>query len=257
MLTQLSTLSSQLLRDLAGEVLLGAREATLRKLLGDGLAVQVFPVIAAMLKRGWSPALLSEALTGMAATAERRPNLDELVELVVTNPLDSESPARDTRAVMLSLFEQAESDLMIVGYALHKSNSLLQPLAGKMRDHPELTVRLFLDLHKPPEWSKERLDDCIGRFSVEFREKYWPWEPVPEVWLDTRKWHEPGNEGHSLHAKCIIADRSQAFITSANLTEAAQYRNIETGVLIRDATIARRLADFFEEVCNTEFVCLI
>lgn len=140
MLIQLSALPPLLLRDLAGEVLLGARESALRKLLGDGLAVQVMPVIAAMLKRGWSPALLSEALTGMAATAERRPNLDELVELVITNPLESESPARDTRAVMLSLFEQAESDLLIVGYALHKSASLLQPLASKMRDHPELNV---------------------------------------------------------------------------------------------------------------------
>jgi phosphatidylserine/phosphatidylglycerophosphate/cardiolipin synthase-like enzyme len=44
-----------------------------------------------------------------------------------------------------------------------------------------------------------------------------------------------------LHAKCIVVDHEQALITSANFTNRGQTRNIEVGVLIRDALFAQWL----------------
>lgn len=252
MLTKLSSLSPLLLRDLAGEIALGAREPVIRKLLGNDRASWVMGIIGNLQKNGWTFPLLSEALLGMAAVAEVRPELDECLELVITNPFEGDSPARDTRAVMLSLFEQAKNDLLIAGYALHKSTSLLQPLAEKMQLYPRLKVRFFLDLQKPQGWHKTDINDYISQFSKEFQEKYWPWKPFPEIWLDIRKWREIGNENHSLHAKCIVADHAHSFITSANLTEAAQYRNIEIGVLIRSTLISRHLIEFFEQLSITD-----
>ena len=49
-----------------------------------------------------------------------------------------------------------------------------------------------------------------------------------------------------LHAKAIVADDRAAFVTSANLTEAAFDRNIEVGVLTRDAALAAALARHFQ-----------
>lgn len=253
MFAKLSTLHPSVLRDLAGEILLGAREPAIRKLLGFDKAQWLSPIIHDMIRRGWSCSQLSEALAGMALAAENRPEPHDLLELVITNPVENDSPARDTRAVMLSLFEQAQKELLIVGYTLHKSASLLQPLAEKMQANPELKVWFCLDLKRPHDASKSAVEDHIELFAHEFHEKHWPWRPLPEVWLDIRNWQETSSESRSLHAKCIVVDRAQAFITSANLTEAAQYRNIEAGVLIRDTAISRRLAVFFDHLCVSIF----
>ena len=51
--------------------------------------------------------------------------------------------------------------------------------------------------------------------------------------------------GGILHAKAVIADDEAAFVTSANLTEAAFDRNIEVGVLTRDRALAASLARHF------------
>jgi phosphatidylserine/phosphatidylglycerophosphate/cardiolipin synthase-like enzyme len=40
-----------------------------------------------------------------------------------------------------------------------------------------------------------------------------------------------------MHAKAAVADSRIAFLTSANLTEAALERNMELGVLIRGGTL--------------------
>ena len=43
----------------------------------------------------------------------------------------------------------------------------------------------------------------------------------------------------------VIIDRKTVFITSANFTSAGQTRNIEVGVLIRNARTAKRLHGYF------------
>ena len=56
--------------------------------------------------------------------------------------------------------------------------------------------------------------------------------------------------GAVLHAKAIVADDRAAFVTSANLTEAAFDRNIEVGVLTRDAALAAALARHFQALID-------
>jgi phosphatidylserine/phosphatidylglycerophosphate/cardiolipin synthase-like enzyme len=41
-----------------------------------------------------------------------------------------------------------------------------------------------------------------------------------------------------LHAKAVVVDDRAAFVTSANLTEAAFDRNIEAGMLSRESALA-------------------
>jgi phosphatidylserine/phosphatidylglycerophosphate/cardiolipin synthase-like enzyme len=55
----------------------------------------------------------------------------------------------------------------------------------------------------------------------------------------------------SLHAKCVVVDNEQAFVSSANFTEAAQTKNIEVGTLIRSPTFARKLSEHFETLAST------
>jgi len=50
----------------------------------------------------------------------------------------------------------------------------------------------------------------------------------------------------SLHAKCVVVDRREVFVASANFTEAAYERNIEVGLLIHPSMLAERLVRHFE-----------
>lgn len=55
---------------------------------------------------------------------------------------------------------------------------------------------------------------------------------------------EPGALA-SLHGKCAVIDERAVLVSSANITERDQERNVEAGLLVRDAQIASRLAAHF------------
>jgi phosphatidylserine/phosphatidylglycerophosphate/cardiolipin synthase-like enzyme len=52
----------------------------------------------------------------------------------------------------------------------------------------------------------------------------------------------PGPPFCSLHAKCVVVDGARAFVSSANLTQRGQERNIQVGVRIDDTRFSGGLA---------------
>lgn len=66
----------------------------------------------------------------------------------------------------------------------------------------------------------------------------------PQVYYDPRSLETDG-PGAVLHAKAVVVDDEVVFVTSANLTEAALERNIELGLLVRDAAVAATVATHF------------
>ena len=55
-----------------------------------------------------------------------------------------------------------------------------------------------------------------------------------------------------MHAKCAVADRRLAFITSANLTAAALDRNIEMGVNIEGGSIPENIFNQLSSMINSK-----
>ena len=55
----------------------------------------------------------------------------------------------------------------------------------------------------------------------------------------------PAGEYGIQHSKVVIVDSSIALMTSANFSEAAAYRNLEAGILIRDPEFASRVRQRF------------
>jgi len=137
-----------------------------------------------------------------------------------------------------------------VGYADHNGQKVFARLAERMDDDPGLRVRFCLDMSR--YWTDTLLaSQIVLRFEREFNAKHWPGKVLPELFYDPRSL-EMGHESRScLHAKCIIIDRSEALITSANFTEAAQERNIEVGVKVRHKPLVERLASYFEALIET------
>jgi len=70
--------------------------------------------------------------------------------------------------------------------------------------------------------------------------------PLPDIFYDPRSLALPADKRASLHAKCVVVDRREVFVSSANFTEAAHERNIEVGLLIHSRTLAERIVRHFE-----------
>ncbi|MFH1754107.1 MAG: phospholipase D-like domain-containing protein, partial [Candidatus Latescibacterota bacterium] len=142
---------------------------------------------------------------------------------------------------MHTLIEEARKEIILVVFAIYDGKRFFEPLARKMEKQPGLKVRFCLNIpRKPTDTSLD--SEVVKRFVKEFRDKHWPWETLPEVYYDPRSLSLDPTQRASLHAKCMIVDRQTALVTSANFTEAAQYRNIEAGVIVRHAPFVQRTA---------------
>jgi phosphatidylserine/phosphatidylglycerophosphate/cardiolipin synthase-like enzyme len=83
----------------------------------------------------------------------------------------------------------------------------------------------------------------LRRFAERFLRHEWPGPRLPEVFYDPRNLVEGDALRASPHAKWVVADGERACIGSANFSEAAQLRNIEIGVVVHGATIARAIEE--------------
>ncbi len=226
-----------------GQLSVGVTELAVRPIAGDAAAA-VLGSLNSLLGRGMGHpqvALLVDALAGQKA---RSRDASLLHSLVLSGPDVPGVPTADTGAVMQTLITEAESEILLVGYAVHNGREFFGPLAARMASSPHLRVVMCLDISRPFH-DASLSSDVVRRFAEEFRRKHWPWPRLPTVLYDPRALSDAQDCRACLHAKCVVVDRRAALITSANFTEAAHLRNIEAGVLVRHARLAARLADHF------------
>ena len=76
-------------------------------------------------------------------------------------------------------------------------------------------------------------------------------QACPEVFYDPRAISADRYSRAALHAKCVVIDCRDVFVSSANFTEAAQERNVEVGLLLHSTSVAVRLIHFFDALCET------
>lgn len=250
-LTTLAALSRARLQALARLVSSYADQASpgsrLEQVVGADSA-WVADAIGELLRSGWSSGQIAASLDALAMVKDGMAPVPGL-EYVVSGPPVVGVPTRDTSAVVQSLLGEAEREVLIVGYAFYKGTSLFQVLRDRWIARPGIRVRMIVDVRRPP--NDTSLDDqIVGRFAAEFRKRQWPWTPCPEVRYDPRSLRKDASSRASMHAKCIIVDGRICLITSANFTPAAQERNIEIGVLVRDAQQVRKLSDYFDGISS-------
>ena len=161
-------------------------------------------------------ALLTAAIS---AEARRR---RESIELVWTGPESGVIPVRQTEQVILELIGGARKTLLVVSYAVFRIPVIRDALceaAGR-----RVRVRIVLDLMDPTEIEGYNPLIAIGERLLACAEVlYWP--------KDQRAPDAQGRRG-SLHVKCVVADSSRMFVSSANLTEQALRLNMELGIVI-------------------------
>ena len=170
---------------------------------------------------GLPGAAVAAAMRTAAATAEAVRS-EHNASLVWTGPQTEIAGLRSTRAVLASMVANATESLVLVSFATYDVSELTASLTAAIARRVEVTLIL------------ETPDDP-GR-PLTFGPDH-PFEPL-KTSARLYRWPEEAREAFfaksaRLHAKCVIADRSSALITSANLTSAGINDNIELGVLIQ------------------------
>lgn len=166
-------------------------------------------------------------------------------ELVWTGPEGPGMTSRDTGVVVRELFSTAERTVLVAGFVVFGGRQVFKPLAQRISEIPALQVKLFLNVSRTH--GEQRADsEVLREFVHNFCSHEWPTASLPEVFYDPRSLSTETGRRASMHAKCIVVDGVKSLITSANLTEAAQERNIEAGLLVSDHTIAEALTSQFE-----------
>ncbi len=197
---------------------------------------------------GFTPGQVHRLLEAVVAGRER----DRLLvpELVVSGPEVPGVPTADTHAVVQSLFQEAEHEVVIAGYAFFGGETLFGRLAEQHARTPGLRVLFHVDVPRPRN-DTSSADAIVMRYAEDFRKRHWPWQPLPEVFFDPRALETESKSRASMHAKVVVVDRRKLFVTSANFTEAAQQRNIELGVLCALPHLAERVCAYFEGLRST------
>jgi phosphatidylserine/phosphatidylglycerophosphate/cardiolipin synthase-like enzyme len=159
--------------------------------------------------------------------------------------------------VVSELFRNAQSSVLLAGYAVYKGQKVFRALAERMSDMPALQVRMFLEVPRK-QGDTSSADSLIARFSHQFKSSEWPaGMPLPNVYCCKQFLENLYGKSASLHAKCIVVDNQHVFVSSANFTEAAQQRNVEIGLLLQSEVVGQHISRFFETLADTGYFARI
>ncbi len=258
MFTNLHELTVQSLLELGNllkcnEPTTGSSARRLEQILGADAAVRVTEMLTRAGSAGWSLRQVGELAMAIAAARRGASDPEKLFDLVISGPDAPGVPTRDTAAIMHTLIESALKEVLLVGYAVYNGKRLFRPLADRMAANPDLKVTFCLNIERR-RGDTTVATDIAARFLDDFRRRQWPWRPLPRLFYDPRALNPEARTRTSLHAKVLIVDRRSAMVTSANFTEAAQSRNVETGVLITYPPFVTRIADYFAGLQRHLFV---
>jgi len=148
----------------------------------------------------------------------------QTTELVWSGPSTSAVPRRATEQVLFELIEAARQRLTIMSFGVFRIPRLVASLKEALAKGVHLRIVLG-DRESSGENDMERQLQELGQIVVSSASIF--------RWVPERRLRDEQGHAGLMHAKAAVADSCIAFLTSANLTEAALERNMELGVLIR------------------------
>ena len=191
-----------------------------------------------------SPQAFARTLRRLADQLEAAFGQAPRVALATTGP-DGSGLTRPTLAVVRSLFARARHGLLVAGFAVHQGHKIFELFAQRLDQDRKLRGRLVLNVPRPIG-DTSTAASIVARFGERFKTAEWPGQRLPEVYHDPRALALRPADAASFHAKCIVADREWALVTSANPIEAAYERNIELGLTVEGGGIAATIDDWFD-----------
>ena len=165
----------------------------------------------------------------------------ESTELVWTGPDANLFPVRRSEQVLLDIINSAQETLFIVSFVLVNIPNVEEVIEKAVKRG--VNVRMLLE-SEDKEGSNSFLE-TLNRLYANI--------PNIKLYIWPRDNRESTQGGFArVHAKCAVADKRLAFITSANLTAAALDRNIEMGVNIEGGSIPENIFSQLSSMINSK-----
>jgi phosphatidylserine/phosphatidylglycerophosphate/cardiolipin synthase-like enzyme len=159
-------------------------------------------------------------------------------ELIWTGPGNSRFPIRRIDQVLYDLIATAQRRILLVTFAAHRVPHLCRHLETAIRRGVKLTLIVESEEESEGQLSWDAKAAFPGLPEAGAAVYYWP--------LAKRVRNQAGRPG-KLHAKCAVVDDT-ALISSANMTDDAFNRNMELGVLIKEASTVATMLNHFDEL---------
>jgi phosphatidylserine/phosphatidylglycerophosphate/cardiolipin synthase-like enzyme len=237
----------------SGRVTLPCSPQNVQRFVGSADGASISKKLGDLACLGMSAEAMSECLELLAESVASRPPLEDFIDLVTTGPEAGGVANRNTAVVVGDLFRNAQRSVLVAGYAIYQGQKVFQSLAERMEQHADLQVRMFLDVARF-HGDTSSASAKVARFAHTFKTSHWPNRaPLPHVYCCEQIMETHGAKPGSVHAKCIVVDNRQIFVSSANFTEAAQNRNIEVGLLVHSVAVSERLTRFFEALVDSHY----
>jgi phosphatidylserine/phosphatidylglycerophosphate/cardiolipin synthase-like enzyme len=215
-------------------------------------AGELATALQAVMASGCSTDALARMCHVLHAARARMESAEDSIFLALSGPDVAGTPVVSTPTMVRALFEEAERDVIVASYVFYQCRELLAPLAARLDADPGFKVRFIVDLSHQRQCATEPLPIVANRFKANFLSDLWQGSREPEFWHDPRVFeNEDRKQAGVMHAKVVIIDGTAALVTSANFTEAAQSRNIEAGVIVRQPHQVSRLRRYFEGLIDT------
>lgn len=186
------------------------------------------------------PAAVSAAIRTAVGirTAER---LDSpKVEICWTGPETDGPLVTDSSAAVGRLLEACSDigQILLVGYSFTvPKGSYMEKVRDLLIDASRRKAKIQVILHKDEE--EKNKEELLKDWDVYTRK--------PEVYT----WDPPAKHPYTkLHAKCLVVDRLQMLVTSANFTLHGLESNIELGLLVRNQPLATAVHERFDHLIN-------
>ena len=174
-------------------------------------------------------------------TTHHRSQANQHIELLWSGPSpNNQIPARRIDQVLYDLIAGAKREILLITFAAAKIERLVNELSNAKRRG--VKVRLILEFEQSSEGqlSYDALKAFPESFIAGIEVYYWP--------VENRERNQAGRPG-KLHAKMAIIDDT-ALVSSANLTDDAFNRNLEVGVMVKNAEFLIRTKNYTDSLVN-------
>lgn len=230
------------------------RSQGLQRFVDVGMAGSVASALQELTDQGFTVQMVSTVIQMLLRQRATLASNQSTIELVTSGPEAPGISNRDTAIVVRELFARAEKSVLVVGYAIYQGKRVFEALAERMRELPDLAVKMCLDVNRDRQ-DKTPSEIVLSRFVQRFKDHQWPSSTrLPQIYFDPRSIQNDEQVRSSLHAKVIVVDRKKVFVSSANFTEAAQDRNIEVGLLIESAPVAEKICTHFDTLVDRDIL---
>ena len=221
-------------------------ELGLRNHIGQSDAESLWQYLSYLNGQGMIPSQMAVVLRAHLDGRTIAGKDSQQIDVVISGP-DVMAMFRDTGVVVRQMFTRAHNSVLAVGFAIHQGRSIFQALAARLDEIERLDVLLCVDIRREIGSTIDAAQ-ILRAYAARFVETEWPGTRFPRLYYDPRSLSSESGVRSALHAKCVAVDSTEALVTSANFTEAAQLRNIELGLHVTSPPIVRQIEEHFNSL---------